>query len=61
VHPAEADALAVEDGDSLALKVNGQIISTQVQMNEDVLPGQIVVQGVPFHAGEFEIGEAEPA
>jgi NADH-quinone oxidoreductase subunit G len=61
VHPAEADALAVAVGDSLVLKVNGRIITTQVQLNEDVLPGQVVVQGVPFHAGEFEIGEAEPA
>lgn len=52
---ADAGALAVQDGERIALRVNGQVITAPANVNEDVSAGIAVVRGLKYHAGSMAI------
>ena len=55
LHPADGAALGVADGESVALRVNGQVIPSPANVNEDVSAGIAVVRGVTYQAGSIHI------
>ncbi len=59
LHPRDADALAVTDGDQVALRVNGRVLTAPAHVNEDVADGVALVRGMRFHAGPVRIEKAK--
>jgi NADH-quinone oxidoreductase subunit G len=61
LHPSAATALAVTDGESVALRVDGRVHIAQARVNEDALPGVAVTRGIPYETAELQLEKMKEA
>lgn len=55
LNPVNARQLAVKEGDQVALRVNGRIITAEAKMDTDISANVAVVQGIEWNAGTLKL------
>jgi NADH-quinone oxidoreductase subunit G len=61
LHPTDAAALAIADGETVAVRADGRLFSAQARVNEDAAPGVAVTRGLPYQAATLQLEKMKEA